>query len=340
MTKRAVRLGIVGLGHWGPNHVRVFQQCTDAKVVVCADSSAERCLYISKLYPAIRVVGDASELLRCDDVDAVVIATPTHTHYALAKAALRAGKHILLEKPMCSTIKEAEELIQLGKKMGSILMNGHVFLYNRGIQYVKEEAKKGSFGKIQYVHATRTNLGPIRYDINVIRDLATHEFSISDYLFGRLPKWLSASASFLLGTPREDVAFLTMEYQPGILTHAHVSWLHPQKIRTMTLVGDKRMVYWNDLDASEPIRIYNKGVMDEPYYDSFGEFQLRLRDGSVLIPKLSLEEPLRLQAEAFIQSVKKGKVSLSGPEAGLRVMRCLDAAQRSLRSNGRRINLK
>ncbi|MBI4353101.1 MAG: Gfo/Idh/MocA family oxidoreductase [Candidatus Omnitrophica bacterium] len=340
MKDGIVGIGVVGLGHWGPNHVRVFSQCDGAKVVIAADPSEARRKHIAKLYPQVRAAGSAQEVFSDKEVDAVVIAAPTKTHYALAKAALAAGKHLLLEKPFCSRLKEAQELLRLAGKKKKVLMHGHVFVYNRGIQYVKEGMRRGDFGKIQYLHATRTNLGPIRCDVNVIGDLAAHEFSIFDALFGRLPRWVSAAGARVLKTPREDVAFLTMEYPEGVLAHAHVSWLHPQKIRTLTLVGDKRMVFWSDTDTSEPIKVYDKGVAEEPYYDSFGEFQLRLRDADVLAPKLYQEEPLKLQAQAFICAVRERKRTLCEPETGLRVMQCLEAAQESLRKEGRRVYLR
>ncbi len=338
--EKTVKLGVIGLGHWGPNHVRVFSQCPGAEVRVCADLSEDRRRHLSKFYPAMRMTADAGEVIRATDLDAVVIATPAMTHFAVAKAALLAGKHVLLEKPMCASLEEARELLALRQKAGTVLMHGHVFLYNRGIQYVKESISHGDFGKIQYLDATRTNLGPIRTDVNVIQDLAAHEFAIFDYLFGGLPNWISASGSRLLGTPYEDVAFLSIEYGDGVLAHVHVSWLHPQKIRSMTIVGDKRMVVWEDKDA-EPVRIYDKGVAEEPFYDSFGEFhQLRLRDADIVIPKLSVGEPLRLQAESFLSLVRGGSQPAGQAEAGLRVMQCLEAANRSLRQKGQRVYLK
>jgi predicted dehydrogenase len=190
---------------------------------------------------------------------------------------------------------------------------------------------------VQYLHAARTNLGPIRQDVNVVEDLATHEITIFDYLFGCSPNWVSANGSCLLGTPREDVAFVTMEYGDGVLAHVHVSWLNPQKVRAITLVGTERMVVWDDMQPLESVRVYDKGLMEEPYYDSFGEFQLRLRDADIVIPKLALNEPLKAQAEAFVRRVVAGDPTPSEADAGLRLMQCLDAVQQSLRAGGRRI---
>jgi predicted dehydrogenase len=170
------------------------------------------------------------------------------------------------------------------------MVHGHVFLYNAGIRYLRDGIASGRFGAVQYLHATRTNLGPIRNDVNVVADLATHELTIFDYLLGRSPNWVSATGSCLLGTPREDVAFVTLEFGDSVLAHVHVSWINPQKIRSLTVVGSQRMVVWDDMQPLEPIRVYDKGVMEEPYYDSFGEFQLRLRDADIVIPKLALQD--------------------------------------------------
>ncbi len=337
-SRKPLGIGVIGLGHWGPNHVRTFSQMEGARVVMCADLAENRRAHITRLYRDLVVVPDADQVFANAEVDAVVIATPTHTHFDLSKRAMQAGKHVLLEKPMCTSMEEASTLAELSVKLAVTLMHGHVFVYNRAVQYLRERAVRGDFGDLQYLDAVRTNLGPIRSDIDVVQDLAVHEISIFDYLFGGLPDWVQAVGTCPLGTPREDVAFITMEYGE-ILAHAHVSWLHPQKVRTLTLVGDKRMVFWNDMDTLEPIRIYDKGLTDEPYYDTFGEFQLRLRDADILIPKIVLDEPLRVQALAFIARATNGTPSLSDVEAGLRVMRCLEAVRYSLKHEGKRVRL-
>ena len=337
MTSPMLRIGVIGLGHWGPNHLRAFEQCPGASVVAAADSSPDRRRHIAGLYHHIELGADASDVIARPDVDAVVIATPARTHFELAKAALQSGKHLLLEKPMCTSLSEAHELVALAGRTGRVMVHGHVFLYNAGIRYVRDGLRDGRFGAVQYLHATRTNLGPIRSDVNVVEDLATHEITIYDYLLGRGPGWVSATGSRLLGTPREDVAFITLEYGDGILAHIHASWLNPRKIRTMTLVGTQRMVVWDDMEPLEPVRVYDKGLMEEPYYDSFGEFQLRLRDADILIPKLSLQEPLRVQAEAFVRRLTTGERTPSEADAGLRVVACLDAIRQSLAAGGRRI---
>jgi len=318
--------------------VRVFSQTARARVIIAADPSSERRQYVSGLYPHVELVTSANEILARRDVDAVVIATPARSHFELANAALYAGKHVLLEKPMCTSVSDARGLVAAAASARRVLMHGHVFVYNSGIEYIREGLRRGDFGAAQYVHATRTNLGPIRQDVNVVEDLATHELTIFDYLFDRPPTWVSATGSRLLGTEREDVAFVTLEYGESTLAHVHVSWLNPQKVRTLTLVGTQRMVVWNDLQPIEPVRVYDKGLMEEPYYDSFGEFQLRLRDGDIVIPKIQSQEPLKAQADAFVRRLTTGEPTRSEGAAGLRLVACLDAIRESMQSAGRRVS--
>jgi predicted dehydrogenase len=339
MESIAKGIGVIGLGHWGPNHVRVFGQCPGARMIVAADPSADRRRHVSQLYRDVALVADAREVFDRPDVDAVVIATPARTHFGITKAALEAGKHVLLEKPMCTSLVEARELVSLAAATGRVLMHGHVFLYNGGIRYLRDGIAQGRFGSIQYVHATRTNLGPIRRDANVVEDLATHEITIFDYLLGRPPNWVSAVGSRLLGTDREDVAFVTFQYGESVLAHVHVSWLNPQKVRMLTVVGAHRMVVWNDMEPLEQVRVFDKGVMEEPYYDSFGEFQLRLRDGDIVIPRLNLQEPLKVQADAFVRRLTGGEPTVSEGAAGLRLVACLEAIEQSLRQEGRRVRV-
>ena len=336
---KTIGMGVIGLGHWGPNHLRIFSQCAGVRMVAAADLSADRRRHVGQLYPDVEMVADAKDVFSRADVDAVVIATPATTHFAITKMALEAGKHVLLEKPMCTTLADARALAAVADHCKRILVHGHVFVYNTGIRYLHDGLAKGSFGDIQYLHATRTNLGPIRRDVNVVEDLATHELTIFDYLFGRGPVWVQAAGSCLLGTTFEDVAFVTLAYGESTLAHVHVSWLNPQKVRTITLVGNQRMVTWNDMEPLEQIRVYDKGVMDEPYYDSFGEFQMRLREGDIVIPRLNMQEPLKVQAEAFLRRLRTGELTPAETDAGLRGAACLDAIATSLRESGRRVRL-
>ena len=331
-------INCIGVGHWGPNLVRAFATNPEARVGTVCDLSEERLALVRRNIPQVSSCSKDPLATAIDpDADAVVIATPVSTHYALAKAALEAGKHVLVEKPLCRSVAEGEELVELARRQGKQLSVGHVFLFNNGVRAVRNLIRSGELGRIHYIYSTRTNLGPIRADVSVIEDLATHEITIFDFLFGRAPNWVSAAGSCLLGTSRQDVAFVTLEYGDGTLAQIHVSWLHPQKIRTLTVVGTKRMVVWDDMEAAEPVRVYDKGVVEEPYYDSFGEFKLRLRDADIVIPKIHLQEPLRVQAEAFIRRLTTGEATPCEAEAGVRVVACLEAIRRSLGQDGNRV---
>ncbi|TET36366.1 MAG: Gfo/Idh/MocA family oxidoreductase [Planctomycetota bacterium] len=329
-----VNIGVVGIGHWGPNHVRNFSQLSGSTVVAVADTSEERRKAILASYPEVTAYKTADELFAHDGLDAVVIATPTATHYELVKAALGAGLDVLAEKPLAVTAVQCRELDELAKKNGRVLMVGHVFLFNSGILKLKECSDDGSLGKVYYGHATRVNLGPIREDVGAVFDLATHDISIFNYIFGGCPTTVSASGKCFLQKELEDLAFLTLTYPSGQVANVHVSWLDPKKIRTITLVGDRKMVTWDDLDPVGPIHIYDKSVIQEPYYESFGEFHLLAREGDITIPKVKMSEPLRAQSQHFIDCISKRAESFSDGAFAAGVVAVLEATQKSIEAGG------
>jgi predicted dehydrogenase len=273
-------------------------------------------------------------LLDDPEIDAVVIATPTASHAEVTRQALRAGKHVLVEKPLCSSIEEGCDLAQKARDTGLVLMVGHVFLFNNGINKLKELIASGELGRIHYLDATRTNLGPIRGDVNALYDLATHDISIFNYLVGAMPTEVSAIGRCISQKTIEDVCFATLRYPDGTLGHIHVSWMNPRKVRTMTIVGEKKMAHWDDINPTDPVCIFDKGVDEEPYYDSFGEFHYLLRSGEMHVPALRQTEPLTNQAHAFLDWVLDGKANESDAEYGLTVVRVLKAAMRSMRNGG------
>jgi predicted dehydrogenase len=283
---------------------------------------------------------DASELIRENDVDAVVVATPTPSHYALCKEALEAGKHVLCEKPLTMRSSEAEELVNIAERSGLVLMVGHVFMYNPGIVYLKERIEKGVFGRIYYLDAVRTNLGPIRRDVGAIYDLASHEISIFNFLLMDTPLEVSALGQQFIQGDREDVAFLTLRYPGQTVCHAHVSWLNPRKVRQLTVVGDEKMAVWDDMRPLEPIRIYDKGLEQDRYYESFGQFQMTLREADITIPKVDMFEPLAQQAQEFARCVREGSQPISNGLYGVGVVRVLEAAMESLWGHGRQVVLR
>jgi predicted dehydrogenase len=273
---------------------------------------------------------------------AVVISTPAATHFDITMKALKSYKHVLVEKPIGINKVEAEKLINLSKKTKKVLMVGHTFLYNPAVNKMKEIIDKKELGKIYYIHSRRTNLGPLRKDVNAIWDLSPHDISITNYLLGDMPQEVSAYAERFLSHKLEDVGFVILKYPKGVFVHIHVSWLDPKKIREMTIIGSRKMLVYDDINANEPIRVYDKNVMQEAYtkeYRTFKEFQLIIRDGEVNIPKVNMLEPLRIECQHFIDSIINGTEPLSNGEDGLRVLRVLEGIDESIAKKGKFIKL-
>jgi predicted dehydrogenase len=329
-----INIAVIGCGHWGPNHIRNFSNLADVRVVKCCDLDRKRLQHIQKLYPGVIATADYKDLLRDRVIDALIIATPSDTHYKVARDALLAGKDVLCEKPLALTAGEARDLVSLARAKSRILMVGHVFVFNSGIQKLKGYIKDKVLGKVYYLHATRTNLGPIRSDVNVVLDLAVHDISIFSYLLEKQPSMVSATGVRILRKRLEDIAFISLYYPGNILANIHVSWLDPRKVREITVVGDSKMAIWDDLSATDMVRLYDKGVIREPYYDNFGEFQLLLKEGDVTIPKINMVEPLRIQSMHFIEAIKKRKLTLCAGQDGLNAIKALEAIQKSLKKNG------
>jgi len=328
-------IAIVGCGYWGPNLVRVFTELKNCCVKAISDINEERMNIIYQKYPSIKKFQNYHDILKDKSIDAVVVATNLLTHYKIASDVLKCRKHLLIEKPITPSPNEAETLVNLSQKYKRILMVGHTFLYNAGIRKLKEYISNREIGNLLYLHAIRTNLGPIRKDANALWDLASHDVSIFLYLLDTMPTEVSARGGVYIKKNVEDVVFLTLTFPNGLIGHIHVSWLEPCKIRKLTLIGDKKMVVFDDINQLEPIRIYDKGVVKEKRYDTFGEFQLILRDGDVVIPKIALSEPLKNECSEFIEAIENKKTPLSNGEFGLRVVKVLFAAQKSLKNCGK-----
>ncbi len=329
-----VRVGVIGFGQWGPNHVRNFSLMDGVEVVRVCDASPARQAAARKFLRGVAVTADAAEVTRAADIDAVVVATPTASHFELVKAALEAGKDVLCEKPLARTAAECRELAEVAARHGRILMVGHVFLYNPGVRHLKTDLDRGELGRIYYMDAVRTNLGPVRQDVGAIYDLASHDISIFNYLLGTLPIEVSATGNSVIRAGIEDVGFLTLSYPQNIVCHAHTSWLNPRKVRQLTVVGDHKMAVWDDMNNLEPIRYYDKGVTAD-HYSSFGEFQLILRDGQITIPKVKLTEPLGVQDADFIACVRTRRAPAADAPFALGVVQVIEAAMESLRNHGR-----
>ncbi len=337
-----VSIGVIGCGHWGPNHIRIFNQLQNSQALLCADLDQTRLEKIQGLFPEVKVTTHYKEILENPDIQAVCIASPTNTHYQISKEALQAGKHVFCEKPLAMKPEECLELKALAEKTGLILMVGHVFVFNQGILKLKEYIDSGELGTIQYAHAIRTNLGPFRYDVNALWDLAPHDISIFNFLFDACPVNVSGRGQKCLGSNLEDVAFATLEYPNKIIANLHVSWLDPKKVRQITIVGDKKMIEWDDLDNLGPIKLYDKHVeRTAHFYESYGEFQLLSKEGDITIPKLGFSEPLKTQAQYFVECVERGvHPACADAQKGHDVVRTLCAVQESMEMGGAPVTIK
>jgi predicted dehydrogenase len=329
------RIGIVGCGYWGINYVRVFNELPGATATHACDSRVERLQLVEKRFPGTATCAGLEQLLNGCQLDAVVVATPASTHFELVRSCLEQNKHVLVEKPITTDSAEATLLTDLAKSRNLTLMVGHTFLFNAGIQATKRYLDSGAIGRLYYLHATRTNLGPIRTDVNAVWDLASHDVSIFDYLLGTTPEWVSAVGARVLGNCREDVGFITLGYPHGVVGNVHVSWADPNKVREVVVVGSEMRIVFNDLDAQERVRIFNKGVSAVPSEaESFGEFRFLLRDGDIVSPVVESSEPLKNQAAHFMACIRDGTPARSNGVVAARVVRVMEAIDRSMQEKG------
>jgi len=329
-----IGIGVIGCGHWGPNHIRNLSSVAGAKVLAAADPDQRRRASIERMFPEVKAVADHRAILEDARIHAVVVATPSSTHHALVKEALASGRDVLCEKPLATSTAEAKELAELAKQHSRILMVGHTFLFNPGILKLKSLLDDEVAGKTYYMHAVRTNLGPIRSDVNVVMDLASHDISIYNFLRGAMPTTVSARGGRFLRSGIDDVAFITLTYPGNVIGSIMVSWLHPHKVRQVTVVGDRKMIVWDDLGQMGPLMIFDKTVAREAHYADFGEFHLLAREGDVTIPRVNLAEPMKLEAEHFVACLKDRSRPRTPAEQGVEVARVLDAIGRSMSANG------
>jgi predicted dehydrogenase len=331
-----VGIGVVGIGYWGPKHIRAFSELPQARVAMVADVNPARLATTQAQYRGVRTTTRFDDMLAAPAVQGIVVATPASTHARLVRAALLAGKHVLVEKPLALSTADASDLVGTARAAGRTLMVGHTFLYNPAVRALRELVQDGELGEIYYAHSQRLNLGLFQRDINVIWDLAPHDVSILMYVLGTHPVAVSARGSAYVQQGIEDVAYLEVAFPERVRTEIHVSWLDPNKVRRTTIVGSRKMAVYDDLETLEKIRVYNKGVHAPPRTDTFGEFQLSYRYGEITIPHLASTEPLRLECEHFLECIQRGVTPLTDGENGLEVVQVLETAQRSL-SNGARL---
>jgi predicted dehydrogenase len=330
-----IRIGVIGYGYWGPNIVRNLHALDSARVVTVCDRSPEAQRRARHAYPSVSVTSDAAEILRSPGVDAVAIITPVWTHFELAKAALENGKHVFVEKPLTSNAAQAEELIELAQKRDLKIMVDHTFLFTGAVKKIRQLIDQGELGDLYYYDSMRVNLGLFQHDIDVIWDLAPHDLSIMDYLIREEPEAVVASGQAHLNG-HADVAFVTVYFPHNIIAHINVNWLSPVKIRTTLIGGEKRMLVWNDLEADEKVKVYDKGVQMTSR-DGVYELLVSYRSGDVWAPKIEQTEALKTELEYFVHCVVNNETPFNDGVAGLRVVKVLEAAGESLKLMGKEV---
>jgi predicted dehydrogenase len=328
----AVQVAVVGLGYWGPNLLRALFELEGVEVRYICDLDGERLERFGRRYPSARMTRDYDNVLSDPLVDAVVIATPVFTHFALASRALGAGKHVFVEKPIASSSAEAEELIELADQMDRAIMCGHTFLYSPAVRAVKDLLKSGDLGEIYFISSSRVNLGLHQRDVSVVWDLGPHDFSILLYWMDEVPDWVGAVGrdSIVKGIP--DVAFIDMGFPSGALSHIELSWLAPSKLRRTVVVGSQKMVVYDD-SSSEPVRVFDSGVSYEDP-ETFGQYQLSYRTGDIVSPKLETTEPIVTELTDFIAGVREGRAPEGNPALAHNVVRLIEAAESSIEERG------
>lgn len=334
-----INLGVIGYGYWGPNIVRNFFTAADCTVKAVADGRPERLAVLAKIFPSINGVKTAEEIINDNEIDAVVIATPVFTHFALAKKALQNGKHVLIEKPMTSTVAQAEELIELAAQKGLTLMADHTFLYTGAVQKMKELIDTDIVGTPRYFDSSRINLGLFQPDVNVLWDLAPHDISILTYLITESPVSINATGISHTRNNIENIAYMTVNYNSDFIAHFNCSWTSPVKVRQTLIGGDKKMIVYNDLEPSEKVRVYDTSY-NHKTDDEKTTIMVDYRTGDVYIPKISLSEALSGVANDFIQSIIQNKKPLANAHLGMQVVKILEASQESIKNQGKEVKIK
>jgi len=333
-----INIAITGVGYWGPNLVRNFISAKNTHIKKVCDINKSRLDFIKSRYPSLNIESDYNSILSDKDIYAVVLATPIETHYEMAKSALIADKHVFVEKPLTMKSNEAKELKELSESKNLILMVGHTFLYSPPVLKVSELIKNNELGNIKYIALTRINLGRIKHDTNVLWDLAPHDFSIILEWMGKLPQKIQVMGKAATFAGNVDVAFVNLFYNNDVLINIHMSWLSPVKVRQSYIIGDKKMVVYDDMHHSEKIKLYDRVVeLKEP--NTFGEWQLTYRSGEIVIPRLDASEPLQKECQHFIDCIETGIKPRTDADQGIKIVKMIEAAQESLKNGGIPVNL-
>lgn len=337
--KAPVGIAVVGYGYWGPNLLRNFQTTEGAVARFCCDHSEARLALVRRRHPGVETTTRLEDVLASPEVHAVAIATPVSTHYELARCALEAGKHVLVEKPLTQRVDQSEELVSMADKKGLVLMVDHIFVYSPPVLKMKEIVASGRLGKLFFIDSVRINLGLIQHDVNVIWDLAPHDLSIVDHLVGREPRSLSAFGAVHAKDGIEDVAYLNLDYGDGLIANFHVNWLSPVKVRSMIIGGSEQSLIYNDLDLSERVKVYDRGITVTDNQEARRQVLINYRSGDVWSPNLPNAEPLARMTAHFVECIQEGHTPITDGRAGLRIVKILDAAQRSIKAQGGRVVL-
>jgi len=330
-----LKIAVIGYGYWGPNLVRNFTNLENSTVSHVVDESPDRLEKVKKLYPSINATSSLTEILENPEIDCIIIATPISTHYDIAKKALEHNKHVLVEKPMTNSVKDAKELIELSKKVNKVLMVDHTYLYTGAIQKIKQLIDSDSLGEIQYIDSTRINLGLFQSDVNVLWDLATHDIAICSYLIKEKPISVQAIGKSHTSSDFEDIAYLTLHYESNKITHFNCSWISPVKIRHMLIGGSKKMIIFNDLETTEKVKIYDTKYKTKTNPKNDRQILADYRVGDIFIPKLPTREGLSLMAEDFVSAIIDKTKPISNYDIGLQVVKILEAAQKSITNQGK-----
>lgn len=335
-----IRVAVVGAGYWGPNLIRNVAEAPGAVLRTICDQDERRLKDVGRRWPGVQLVPRYDDVIRDPEVDAVVLATPAFAHASMGIAAMKAGKDVLVEKPLAISTAECRAMIECAESTGRVLMVGHTFIYNSAVQTIRKIVESGEIGEVLYAYSSRVNLGRIRQDVNALWNVAPHDVSILNYVLGSDPLRVQAMGRSYLQPGIEDVVFAVFEYPGGCLAHVHSSWLDPSKVRKTTFVGTKKMIVYDDVESEGKIKIYDKGVRRQTPEQEYGEFQLRLHDGDILIPKIRFTEPLAEECKHFVERCRTRARPDTDGRAGLAVVAALEAAQESLRRGGASVDVE
>lgn len=334
-----INVGVIGIGYWGPNLVRNFVSCPLTQMKTCCDLNAERLNFIKGTYPSLSITKDYKDVVKDTSIDLVAICTPVGTHYQIAKAALEAGKHVLIEKPMTAKSREAQELIDIAERKRAKIFVDHTFIYTGAVRKMKALIDDGEIGDLFYFDSVRVNLGLFQHDVNVLWDLAPHDISIMHFLLNKNPESVVATGAAHLGNGLEDVAYLTVYYPDNIIAHIHANWLSPVKIRQTLIAGSKKMIVWDDNQPSEKVRVYDKGIEVVRTADQVYKLLIQYRSGDMYCPKIDSTEALTVEVNRIVDCLNENDGALADGKSGWTVVRILEAAQESIKQKGKEVKV-